>query len=359
MNSMLVLIMAGGEGTRFWPCSRADCPKQFLNITGSRTLLQETAHRVLSLVGYERIFLVTGRRYYDKVREQLPELEPSHIILEPEMRNTAPCIGLAAIYLRQIAPDETMAVLPADHIITDQKEFLRALSAADLMARKHSSLITFGIVPTYPASGYGYIHRGQIKEAVEGIEVFEVEEFVEKPSQNVAEDYLRSGNYLWNSGMFVWKISTIIGMFERFMPELYRGLEELSPLLSTPAAEDKITQLYSAVAPISIDYAIMEKAPQVLCVKGSFGWDDLGSWSSLGELLPGDEAGNRSQGEFVQRDCRDNIIYSPHKPVAAIGVDNLVVVETDDVLLICHKERAQEVRELIQKLKEEGKKELL
>ena len=356
---MLVLIMAGGEGTRFWPCSRTDHPKQFLNIIGSRSLLQETVHRVLPLVGYEKIFLVTGCRYYDKVREQLPELDPSHIILEPEMKNTAPCIGLAAAYLRQMAPEETMAALPADHIITDQKEFLRALSVADLMAQKHSSLITFGIVPTYPATGYGYIHRGQLKEEVEGVEVFEVEEFVEKPPREVAENYLSSGNYLWNSGMFVWKISTIMEMFELYLPEFYRALEELSPLLSTAAAEDKIAQLYSEVTPISIDYAVMEKAPQVLCVKGSFGWNDLGSWRSLEELLPGDEEGNRSQGEVIHIDCRDNIIYSPNKMVAAIGVCDLVVVETDDVLLICHKERAQEVKELIQRLRKEGKKGLL
>jgi len=300
--------MAGGVGTRFWPRSRANHPKQFLNIIGSRTLLQETVDRVLPLVGYEGIFVVTGRRYYEKVKEQIPELEPSQIIIEPEMKNTAPCIGLAAINLRKIAPDETMAVLPADHIITDQKGFLRALSAADLMAQKHSSLITFGIVPTYPATGYGYIHRGQLREVAEGVEVFEVEEFVEKPSHELAESYLNSDRYLWNSGMFVWKISTIMEMFKLYLPEFYPRLEELSSLLSTPAAEGKIAELYSKVTPISIDYAIMEKAPQVLCVKGSFGWNDLGSWKSLEELLPGDEEGNRSQGEFIYIDCRDNII---------------------------------------------------
>ncbi len=356
---MLALIMAGGVGARFWPYSRTDHPKQFLNIIGSRTLLQETVHRILPMVGYERIFLVTGRRYFEKVKEQLPELDPSHIILEPEMKNTAPCIGLSAAYLQKIAPGETMAVLPADHLIADQKGFLHALSVAELMAQKHSSLITFGIVPTYPATGYGYIHRGQLKEVVEEVEVFEVEEFVEKPDQEVAEGYLRSGTYLWNSGMFVWKISTIIGMFELYLPEFYWGLEKLSPHLLTPAAEGKIAELYSGVTPISIDYAVMEKAPQVLCVKGNFDWNDLGSWKSLEELLPGDEEGNRPQGEFIHIDCRDNIIYSPDKLVAAIGVNNLVVVETADVLLICHKERVQEVKELIKRLRKEGKKGLL
>lgn len=353
------IIMAGGSGTRFWPESRRRRPKQLLNLVGAKTMIRATVERILPEIPFERIMVVTSAFQADAVRKQLPEVSPEMVVSEPSARNTAPCIALAAYKLQKLDPDAVMAVLPADHLIGKEEEFLKALLAGADAACQHDCLLTFGVVPNRPETGYGYIKLGPTRLVIGSVAVHSVERFVEKPDPATAEKYVASGRYMWNSGMFIWKVSSIIKAVETYLPALSVTLEEILPALNTPEESRALEDAYRKIEPISVDHGIMEKADNVLCIPVDVNWNDVGSWTSLEDVWTPDEHGNSTSGEVVLLGSSNCIVCSPQKLIALLGVEDLIVVDTPDALMICRKDRAQEVRRLQEALKERGYEHLL
>lgn len=353
-----VVIMAGGRGERFWPLSREECPKQLLRFDGEKSLLQRTVDRVLPLTGTDGVYIVTSEHLRDKVIEQLPHIPPQNILTEPIGKNTAPCIALAAGHLRARGgkDDAVMAVLPADHAIFDDETFRQTLMHAYHLVQSpmyRDSLVTIGIEPTRPETGYGYIRIGAGR-AFRDVKFYEVQGFVEKPNRERAESYLRSGDYFWNSGMFVWRLGTIQKALADYLPEVAQAMERIQSAVDTKDYERVLKQTYSAMPSISIDYGVMEKADQILCVPASFGWDDVGSWSALGRLLPADRDGNVVRGAHVSVDTKGCVVYShTDRLVATVGLQDVVIVDTDDALLICHKDSVQQVRDVVAALRKD------
>jgi mannose-1-phosphate guanylyltransferase len=356
---MFAVIMAGGKGARFWPRSRERMPKHLLDIQGERTIIRETVDRIRPLVPPERTLIVTGRSHAAEVIRQLPEIPVENILIEPIGRNTAPCIGLAAVHIRQRVPDAVMLVLPSDHRIGEEDAFRRVLASAAAAASDGNPLVTIGIRPTGPETGYGYIEQGDPLPGKGGEPVFRVRSFREKPSRERAEEFLRQGNFDWNSGMFVWKASTILAMIEQHLPELHSGLLKIREALGTEREEETVGEVYAAQKGVSIDYGIMEKAGDVLVVPGDFGWSDLGSWDAVWEVSAKDENGNAVRGPFIAIDAGDSLVHSPRKLVALVGVRDLLVVETDDALLICRRGHSQDVRKVVDALEKKGMTERL
>ena len=356
---MYAVIMAGGKGTRFWPLSREKRPKHLLNITGEKSIIQYTVDRVTPLVGNDNILIVTGASHSDEIREQLPQLPDENILIEPVGRNTAPCIGLAAIHIRKKNPDAVMFVLPSDHLIADTKSFLDSLTTAREMAKRGDCLVTIGISPKWPETGYGYMERGRLVDTIQKTSIYEVESFREKPDSATAEAFLRDGGFFWNSGMFIWKASTILNAIKRLLPDLYEGLLTIEDSLGTKHEEEILSEVYRDIKPVSIDYGVMEKAPGVSMIEGDFGWNDIGSWDALWDVLDKDEGGNATRGNTISFDTSNSLIYSPKKMVALIGVEDLIVVETEDSLLICRRGSSQDVRRVVKRLEEKGMKEYL
>ncbi|MBA4393228.1 MAG: mannose-1-phosphate guanylyltransferase [Desulfobacca sp.] len=358
-TSLYFVIMAGGRGTRFWPRSRTKTPKQLLDIVGTKTILEQTIDRLLPLTDWEHIFVVTEIAQAEAIKALLPELVESRLIVEPLGRNTAPCIGLAAMILEQIDPEATMAVLPADHYILQVPSFQETLLAAAQASREGDYLITLGITPTFPETGYGYLEQGQQVMEVSAHPVWRVKAFHEKPDRPKAEAMLKRGDFFWNSGMFVWTVSAILREFARLVPPMYDELQKLKPFLGTPDWEWALLTGYEAMENISIDYAIMERSDKVLMLAGDFGWNDVGSWEAVYQLQPKDEQGNCFSGPVLVLDSQGCLVHSPQKTVALIGLKDLVVVDTPDALLICPRERAQEVKKIVELLERRGKIELL
>ena len=356
---MFAVIMAGGKGARFWPRSRERMPKHLLDIQGERTIIRETVDRIRPLVPPERTLIVTGRSHAAELIRRLPEIPAENILIEPVGRNTAPCIGLAALHIQKRVPDAVMLVLPSDHRIGNENAFRRVLTAADEVASERDSLITIGIRPTGPETGYGYIELGDLLPNCGAAGTCGVRSFREKPSREQAQEFLHQGRFLWNSGMFVWKVSTILKAIKRFLPELHEGLMQIREALGTEREEEIVGEVYSAQKAVSIDYGVMEKAEDVLVVPGDFGWSDLGSWDALWEVSGKDENGNAVRGAFIGIDAGDSLVHSPGKLVAIIGVRDLVVVETDDALLICRRGRSQDVRKVVEILERKGLTEYL
>lgn len=352
------VIMAGGKGERLWPLSRKRRPKQFVRFLG-KSLLAHTVERVLPVVGAENIYIVTQREYAAPILEELSFLPPENLLLEPMGKNTAPCIGFAALFLsRTFSPHEVMIVLPADHVILDTERFQRALELAIEIAASGNWLVTFGIVPEYPHLGYGYIRCGDLfREDVRG-RVYHGAGFIEKPDRKKAEEYLRLGGYLWNSGMFVWTVSAILAAIEQWAPEIAAGLREIEEALGTPEEAGVLERVFEAFPFISVDYAVMEKAPNVLVVSGEFRWNDVGSWESFYGTLPKDAFGNAALGECVTLESKGCILWTK-KPVVLFGVEDIVLVEEEDVIFLMSREKDQEVRSLLQYLKERGKENYL
>jgi len=358
---MYAVIMAGGKGARFWPRSRNRLPKHLLDITGGGTLIQETVERVSPLVPPERILVVTAAAHAAEVTRQLPMIPGENILVEPQGRNTAPCIGLAAAFVARRAGDAVMIVLPSDHVVADGEEFRRVLRVAAAAAEKDDCLVTVGIRPTKPETGYGYIEEGPPWARIEGETVYHVSSIREKPSLEEARRLLGLGRFFWNSGMFVWKASVILGAIETFLPAIAAGLRQIVAAVGTPAQDEAVAAAYHSFPAISIDYGVMEKARNVRLVKGDFGWSDVGSWDALWEIAPKDERGNaagRCAG-FAAVDAAGNYVESPGKFVALVGVEDLVVVETPDALLICRRGRSQDVRKVVETLEAQGKDDLL
>ncbi len=353
---MKAVILAGGRGTRFWPASRKVLPKQFLRIFGSRTLLQETVERLKPLLSLEDIYVACGQDYVEHLQDQIPNLLPEQIIVEPMGRNTAPCIGLAALYLKQLFSEETMIVLPADHKVRDVEELHQMLRAAEEMARK-GWLVTFGIRPAYPATGYGYLEQGNFIDHFQGKAAYRVARFTEKPHRATAEKFLEAGTYYWNSGMFVWSTTRILAEIERWIPELHLALQEIQQNIGNL---ERVREVFSRLESISIDFGVMEKARQIATLPCHLGWNDIGNWKALENILTPDDQGIVASGDYVCIDSRKSILHAPKgKMVALVGVEDLVVVDTPDALLICAANRTEDVKWVLEKIEQLGREELL
>ena len=351
------VIMAGGKGERFWPQSRSARPKQFLSLTSDgETMIQKTVKRLLPLVAPEDIFIVTNIDYLPLISEQLPEIPDSNVIPEPCPRNTAPCVGLAAGIIQEKYGDAVMLVLPSDHLIHAEDMYLDTLRRATLAAEDGTNLVTLGITPTYPETGYGYIRyvRGSGRNGV-----YKVEKFVEKPDLDTARTYLRDGHYLWNSGMFIWKASTILTNISQFMPTLSAGLVPIVESFNTPHFREVLADKFPALPTESIDYGIMEKAANIYTIPGSFGWDDVGSWLALERINHTDNDGNYFSGDVVGISTRNCTVSGGTRLIATLGLEDIVIVDTPDALLVCDKNSAQDIKKVIAELKEQNRKELL
>ncbi len=360
-EDLYAVIMAGGVGSRLWPRSRLATPKQFLDLLGSRTMLQETVDRIEPLIPLDRVLVVAGEDHAKTVRSQVPGLPPENMITEPGPRGTAPCIGLAGVLLQQRDPTATMAVFPADHRIADATGFRKAVAAAAQIAQD-DYLVTLGITPDHPHTGYGYIQRGTSLGEVQGLPVYRVQRFTEKPDAATAERFLGSGEYYWNGGIFIWRVSAILAEMARLLPQLYGELQWVAGAWDSPDREGKLAAAWERVPRTTIDYGVMEKAARVAVLPVDMGWDDVGNWASLSGLLEGDAAGNvlRGRGRSLLLDSVDSYVYSSAgRLVTLVGLEGFVVVDTEDALLICPKEQAQAVRDVVKRLQTEGLHEYL
>ncbi len=345
------VIMAGGRGERFWPKSRTNFPKQFLSLTkDGETMIQKTVKRLLPMVAMEDIFIVTNVSYASLVHEQLPELPMENVLLEPCARNTAPCIGLAAAVIRKKYGEAMMLVLPSDHLIRYEDMYVDTLRQAVSVAEKDANLVTIGITPTYPETGYGYIKfERDTNLGMSG--VYCVERFVEKPDLDTAKEYLSSHRYLWNSGMFVWKTSSILANIATLMPDIYEGLTRIEAAVGTDDYTQTLETEYQTFRSESIDFGVMEKADNIYTLPGSFGWDDVGNWLAVERINATNDLGNYIEGDVVTINTQHSTICGGKRLIAAVGVDDLIVVDTDDAILICGKNNTQDVKKVIENLK--------
>lgn len=356
---MHAVIMAGGSGTRLWPRSRKNCPKQFHSLTSDRSLLQETVTRLEPLVDAQHTYVIANKTHMRSIKEQLGNLPDCNIISEPTAKNTAPAVAVMAAILYEKDPDAIMLVLPADHFIAKAEDFRNLLQLAEEIIKEDDFLLTLGIKPTYPETGYGYIEIASEYKEVGDDKVFWVKSFKEKPDMETAQHYVTSWRYVWNSGMFMWKASTILKRFEELAPEIYEGLEPFRKAIGTPKEASELAKAYKSFSSISVDYAILEKSDKVLVIPADIGWSDIGSWSALHELLSFDGETNVVVGRHVGMDTHNCLIHGGSRLIATVGLDNMVIVDTEDVLLIVPKGRSQEVKKLLDKLQRQGRTEYL
>lgn len=347
---MFAVIMAGGGGTRLWPKSREHYPKQLHALAGAKPLVQEMTERLQHIVGDERVYIITNLHHARIIGDMMP-LAAGRILVDPYRRDTAPCIGLAAVCLSRIDPHAVMGVFAADHFIGAEEKFEQVIRATEKLASA-GHVVTIGIRATAPETGYGYIEMGDLYDIVDGREIYKVRRFVEKPNIEKAKQYVAAGNYLWNSGMFVWSIPTVLSLFEKHLPHTYAGLMRIREALGTAQEESVIHREYKQMERISVDYGIMEKLDEILVIPGDFAWNDIGSWATVCDITPKDADGNAIKASYVGIDTKNCLIMGADKKiVAAIGIEDLIVVDTEDALLICRKDRAQEVKKIVDKLK--------
>lgn len=354
--------MAGGSGTRFWPLSREAMTKQLLRIDGGESLIQQTIKRVRPLIPSDHIHIVTNKSQSEQIKYQVAELGKDNFIIEPAAKNTAAAVGLAAVYLNYQNPDSVMGILPADHVVKNKEQFLETMKCA-FAAAVEGQLVTIGIKPLRPETGYGYIHAGEPLNPpippLEKTEIFHVDRFTEKPDIETAKTYVADGHYFWNSGMFVWKTSVILDEIERHMPLLGAGLKEIKSAIGSSDESSVVSKVFAGLESVSIDYGIMEKSDKVVVIPADLGWSDVGSWTALDDISTKDARGNVIAGNVVDVESRDSIIYASNRLVATVGLNDMVVVDTEDATLVCHKDKAQDVKKIVEELRRRGAEEHL
>lgn len=359
---MKIVILAGGTGTRLWPLSRLKKPKQFQALTSSKTLLQETIAR-FDFLKPDDLWIATNAEFVEFVKEQAPQISHDHILIEPALRDTASCIGFAAAILAKTAPNEVMAVIYADHLIQNIEEFQHKLRIAEQLAQEDNALNIIEVKAKFPNVNLGYVKRGDLVKKVEDVEVYGFEKFTEKPDQGTAKKFLKSYKYLWNTGIYVWKVSTILEAYQKHLPDTHERLMAIQSAWGTTQQEKVLATEYPACQKISIDYAIMEKVDPktVRIIPADLGWSDIGTWESLHEELANDSQDNLTQGEILTLDTTGSVLYNtePKKLVTVAGLDNIVVINTPDALLICNKTKSQEVRKVTETLRKQKREDLL
>lgn len=366
IKDRFIIIMAGGRGERFWPVSREKTPKQLIKLLGDRSFLQETVDRVLPLVPMKNIFVITNEAQAAEVRKQLPKLPKENVVAEPMGRDTCAAVTLGAALVGARSTTGVLAVLPADHVIPEPKKFQKVLADAFDLAGRGQAIVTIGVQPTEPNTGYGYIRVGEPLPPPTGGKAYKTvfhraEQFVEKPNYDTALGYLQNGRYRWNAGMFVWSFVTVTEGLQQHQPEMYEACQRWFKVAANPSKLAKVlAKDYPAIKKVSIDYALMEKAHNVVCADGTFAWDDLGSWTALARHIKADAEGNCAVAEFLHVDAARNIIYDARSkdrrtPIAVVGLRDSILVQTDDAVLLAHKSQAHKVKELVKKLAEDGK----
>lgn len=346
--TIYAVIMAGGVGSRFWPRSRESSPKQLLKIFGERTMIQNTVNRLDGLVPPEKIFIITNKLHSEEIKKQLPEIPAENIIEEPFGRNTAACVGLASLLIQAKDPEAVTVVLPADHIIKENDVFIDTLKNAAEFANESRGLVTIGIPPSRPETGYGYIQIDD-KKVKENID--KVLTFAEKPNYSTAVRFLESGDFLWNSGMFIWRVDVILEEINTYMKDLNYELNNLKPHCFKATFDDALLKSYGQLRSVSIDYGIMEKSKKVFLIKGLFSWSDVGSWEEVYQLTQKNENGNALVGQVFTEMTTDSFVYSPEKFTAVIGLENVIVINTEDALLVCRRDQSQDVKKVVDYLK--------
>ena len=351
------LIMAGGKGERFWPKSRQTLPKQFLSLTNDgKTMIQLTVERILPIVNLDDIYIATNASYKHLVLEQLPGLPEENILCEPVGRNTAPCIGLGAIHIQHKYEDAVMMVLPSDHLIKYNDIFTETLCNACDIAESGKNLVTIGITPNYPETGYGYIKADKDRPLKKS---FSVERFVEKPDYDLAKTYVESGDYYWNSGMFIWKLSSVLSNMQAFMTDTFNGLLKIQAAIGTPDENNVLENVFPNFVSDSIDYGIMEKASDIYLIPGNFGWDDVGSWLAVERVRVTDSLGNTLSGNVVTVDTSNCTIEGHDRLIGTVGLKDLIIVDTEDALLVADKNAAGDIKKLLASLREKEKESYL
>ena len=345
-NKNCVLIMAGGKGTRFWPKSTEEKPKQFLNLIGEKTMIQETFDRINKKIPSNQIFVVTCQKYKNLVEKQLPNLPEKNIIIEPIGRNTAPCILLSTIYIQQIFENANIAVLPSDHLISNIDMFLKTLETAmEFLKSNKETIVTIGIKPDRPETGYGYIKTANKEIYLNEMKIVDVEKFVEKPDIETANQYLQSGRYLWNAGMFVFNSNYMLKELKENYSSGYNLLSKLPPI-TDKKYQDKLKEIYEQCETISIDYAIMERADSIHVIPSNFGWDDIGTWKALQRYIKPDEASNIIKGEVKAYNSSNNVVYAEDKKIILLDVDDIFFIESNDLIVVGKKDKISEVYQL-------------
>lgn len=355
------VIMAGGTGTRLWPISRKAKPKQSQAIIGNRTLLQKTYTRLIKIVDKKHILITTGQKNFSDIKKQLPNLVKSNYSLEPARKDTAAALGLAAVILAKRDPKAILACVYSDHFIMDENEYYRANRMAEQLVReKPDYTVILGMNPAYPETGYGYIERARLLKKQGQDEIYNVKRFVEKPDLKTAQKYVASGRYLWNSGMFFWEVKNLLKLFAEFLPDTYSSLIKIQMAIGTKKEAKVLREEYAKIKPISIDYGIIEKTNKILTIPAEFGWSDIGQWQSVKEILTKNQSENYVRCHHIGLDTDGSLIYAPAKKlVATIGMRDMVIIDTEDVLLICPKNRSQDVKKIVQELEAKGQKKFL
>ncbi|HMP76033.1 MAG TPA: mannose-1-phosphate guanylyltransferase [Kiritimatiellia bacterium] len=359
MSNRYAVILAGGRGERFWPLSRAQRPKQLLALVGNRPLLAQAVERLEGLVPPERVLVLTNADLVDATRAAAPELPPGNIIGEPVGRDTAPAVALATALVKARDPEAVFAILTADHVMGDLPRFRETLAAGMDIAARGEHLVTIGIKPHEPSTGFGYIEQGDAFETVRGVAFSRVRRFVEKPDRATAESYLASGRYAWNSGMFIWSVKAIERALLAHHPELGACVDAWAAAAKRPDFDAELAKSFASVKKISIDYAVMEKADNILVAEGTFVWDDVGSWPALERHFPKDTAGNVMIGDVAAVGSRRNIVYAQGRLTGLVGVEDLIVVQAEDATLVCHRDHAQDIKALLAELRKKGRNEVL